>query len=71
MRRRDLVLSASGYVIALAIGSVLSNSAHAQGGGGQDAFATATLSEAPIIAGNALIYPADNPILLILPPDLG
>ena len=31
---------------------------------------TATLSEAPIIASNALIYPNDHPILLILPPDL-
>lgn len=31
---------------------------------------TATLSEAPIIASNALIYPIDNPILLVLPPDL-
>ncbi len=32
---------------------------------------TATLSEAPIIASNALIYPIDNPILLVLPPELG
>ena len=31
--------------------------------------ATATLSEAPIIASNALIYPIDNPILLIPPSD--
>lgn len=30
---------------------------------------TATLSEAPIIASNALIYPIDNPILLVLPSD--
>jgi len=28
---------------------------------------TATLSEAPIIASNALIYPIDNPILLVPP----
>ena len=188
MTRRDLALSASGSVIALAIGSVLSNGARAQAGGGQDAFTvasadprfktftsivrssgleasargpqpftvfvpteeafdrypelrasllgpaseafpdthalvtfvrahvllgryptpplgerrerlmsrvgtpidiinttpptiswqssggrtgTATLSEAPIIASNALIYPIDNPILLVLPPNLG
>ena len=31
---------------------------------------TATLSEAPIIASNALIYPIGNPILLVLPPGL-
>lgn len=31
--------------------------------------ATATLSEAPVIASNALIYPIDNPILLVLPSD--
>lgn len=31
---------------------------------------TATLSEAPIIASNALIYPIDNPILLVSPFDL-
>ncbi|HEY0206784.1 MAG TPA: fasciclin domain-containing protein [Acetobacteraceae bacterium] len=30
---------------------------------------TATLSEAPIIASNALIYPIDNPILLVSPSD--
>ncbi len=30
---------------------------------------TATLSEAPIMASNALIYPTDNPILLVLPSD--
>lgn len=30
---------------------------------------TATLSEAPIIASNALIYPIGNPILLVLPSD--
>lgn len=30
---------------------------------------TATLSKAPIIASNALIYPLDNPILLDLAPD--
>ena len=31
---------------------------------------TATLSETPIIASNALIYPVDNPILLASPSDL-
>lgn len=65
-QRRERIMSRVGTTVEI-INTVPPTISWESSGG---RIGTATLSEAPIIASNALIYPIDNPILLALPSDL-